>query len=179
MLNRPPSRSTPLHDAPLPHSLRWLAGLVVVCLLLQSLQLPAQRTAARLHVHMAPAWAQLWAGAWGDPAAPAIFVHGSGLGRDAAAAHPGAHAHSHAHPAKHDHTGHDGDDIVVLGSAHSEDPASATAVLKRHLFDHDTVGSQPLAWITAVATQTVASVASLHHRSHIEPPLERPPRARG
>ena len=175
----------------MPPALRWLAGLVVFCLLLQSLLLPAQRTAARTHVHIGAVWAQAWAEAWPgiarSPAAEArqqgqvevaprsLFMHAGARAHDQGA----AHAHAHAHAAKHDHDGHDGDDAVALNGVDAEDPASAAAVLKRHLFDHDAVSSQLPACLTAVPAPVIASETSRHHRSHIEPPLERPPRARG
>jgi len=177
LFNRLPPPPTLRHPATRPQALQGLAYLLVVCLLLQSLLLPAQRTAARMHVHLGSVWAQPLADAWSDPAPRALFVHARALKQHASAAH--ANSHAHAHPASHDHTGHDGDDSVALSSSGSEDPASAAAVLKRHFFENDTVGSQPQSWSTAAPTQAVASDAPLRHRSHVQPPLERPPRARG
>ena len=159
-----------------PRALRELAALVLCCLLLQALMLPAQRTAQRLHVHLAP----LLALDWSAPA-PTLFTE---RGHRAPVAEHGhvdarADAHAHAYAAAHAHSGEEGNDVMVLAAHDADSSASAATVIKRHLFDQDA------AWAVAVATQAapparaVAADAPLRLRSRVEPPLERPPRALG
>ena len=160
------------HSPPLlssgPRALRELAALVLCCLLLQALMLPAQRTAQRLHVHLAP----LLALDWSAPA-PTLFTE---RGHRAPQADRG---HGHAHAAAHTHSGEEGNDVMVLAAHDADPPASAAAVLKRHLFDQDATWSRPAAVPPATPARARAADAPLHHRSHVEPPLERPPRAMG
>ena len=143
-----------------------MAALVLCCLLLQALMLPAQRTAQRLHVHLAP----LLALDWSAPA-PSLFTE---RGHRAPVA-----AHGHADAAAHAHSGEEGNDVMVLAAHDADSSASAATAIKRHLFDQDA------AWAVAVATQAapparaVAADAPLRLRSRVEPPLERPPRALG
>lgn len=147
--------------------MRELATLVLCCLLLQALMLPAQRTAQRLHVHLAP----LLALDWSAPA-PTFF---SERGQRALQAERG---HGHAQAAAHAHSAEDGKDVMVLAT-HDADPlANAAAVLKRHLFDQDATWALTAAVPRVASARAVAADAPPHHRSHIEPPLERPPRAR-
>lgn len=146
---------------------RELAALVLCCLLLQALMLPAQRTAQRLHVHLAP----LLALDWSAPA-PTYF---SERGQRAPQAE---HGHGHAHAAAHTHSGEDGKDVMVLAAHDADPPTSAAAVFKRHLFDQDAAWSLHAAVPHATTAQVAAADAPLRPRSHTEPPLERPPRPR-
>lgn len=154
----------------MPRALRELAALVLCCLLLQALMLPAQRTAQRLHVHLAP----LLALDWSAPA-PTLFTE---RGQRAPQADHG-HGHGHAQAAAHAHSGEEGDDAMVLAAHEADPPASAATVVKRHLFDQDAAWAGPAATSAATPARAVAADAPLHHRSHVEPPLERPPRALG
>lgn len=150
----------------MPRALRELAALVLCCLLLQALMLPAQRTAQRLHVHLAP----LLALDWSVPAPPFFYERGHRT--------PEAeHGHGHAHAAAHAHSAEDGKDVMVLAAHDADPPASAAAVLKRHLFDQDAAWAVRAAVPHPTLTRVAAADAPLRPRSHIEPPLERPPRA--
>ena len=151
-----------------PRALRELAALVLCCLLLQALMLPAQRTAQRLHVHLAP----LLALEWSAPA-PTLFTE---RGRRAPEADRG---HAHAHAAAHAHSGEEGNDVMVLAAHDVDSSASAASVIKRHLFDQDAAWAAPAATLAAPPARAVAADSPLHHRWRVEPPLERPPRALG
>ena len=149
-----------------PRALRELATLVLCCLLLQALMLPAQRTAQRLHVHLAP----LLALEWSAPA-PTLFTE---RGRRAPEAE-----HGHAYAAAHAHRGEEGNDVMVLAAHDVDSSASAASVIKRHLFDQDAAWAAPAATLAAPPARAVAADSPLHHRWRVEPPLERPPRALG
>ena len=155
-----------------PRALRELAALVLCCLLLQALMLPAQRTAQRLHVLLAP----LLALEWSAPA-PTLFTE---RGRRAPEAEHGhAHAHAHSYAAAHAHRGEEGNDVMVLAAHDVDSSASAASVIKRHLFDQDAAWAAPAATLAAPPARAVAADSPLHHRWRVEPPLERPPRALG
>ena len=150
----------------MPHALRELAALVLCCLLLQALMLPAQRTAQRLHVHLAP----LLALEWSAPA-PTLFTQRGHRTPQA--------AHGHADAAAHAHSGEDGNDVMVLAMHDADPPASAATVIKRHLFDQDAAWDRHALVPAATRAQAVTGEPPLHPRSHVETPLERPPRALG
>ena len=151
-----------------PRALRELAALVLCCLLLQALMLPAQRTAQRLHVHLAP----LLALEWSAPA-PTLFTE---RGHRAPVAE---HGHAHSYAAAHAHSGEEGNDVLVLSADDADSSATAVAAIKRHLFDQDAAWAAPAATLAAPPARAVAADAPLHPRSRVEPPLERPPRALG
>ena len=169
MLFRPSSVS---YVSSVPRALRELATLVLCCLLLQALMLPAQRTAQRLHVHLAP----LLALEWSAPA-PTLFTERGRRAPEAEHGHVGAHAHAYA--AAHAHRGEEGNDVMVLAAHDVDSSASAASVIKRHLFDQDAAWAAPAATLAAPPARAVAADSPLHHRWRVEPPLERPPRALG
>ncbi len=154
----------------MPRALRELTALVLCCLLLQALMLPAQRTAQRLHVHLAP----LLALEWSPPApAPTLFTeHGQRAPR-------ADHRHGHTDAAAHAHQGEEGHDVVFLNSHDADTSTSAAAVIKRHLFDQDSASTGPALVPAATRTQGVSGDPPLRRHSHVETPLERPPRALG
>ncbi len=154
----------------MPRALRELAALVVCCLLLQALMLPAQRTAQRLHVHLAPLLALDWS-------APAPTLFTERVYRAPEADH--GHGHGHAQAAAHAHSGEEGHDVMVLAAQDAEPSASAATVLKRHLSDQDAAWAGSAAAPAATPARVMAADAPLLQRSHVEPPLERPPRALG
>ena len=158
--HRPPLLSS------VPRALRELAALVLCCLLLQALMLPAQRTAQRLHVHLAP----LLAPDWSLPTS-ALFTERRQRAPDT------DHGHGHTQAAAHAHSGEEGRDMMLLAAHDADPPASAAAVLKRHLFDQDATWARSAAASAATPARVVAADPPPHPRSHVEPPLERPPRA--
>lgn len=158
----------------MPRALRELAALVVCCLLLQALMLPAQRTAQRLHVHLAP----LLALDWSAPA-PTLFSERGSRAHEADHGHGHGHGHGHTQAAAHAHSGEEGNDVMVLAAHDAEPSASAATVLKRHLSDLDAAWAGSAAAPPATPARVMAADAPLLQRSHVEPPLERPPRALG
>ena len=158
----------PRQPVVVPRALRELAALVLCCLLLQALMLPAQRTAQRLHVHLAP----LLALGWSAPAPTPFTEHG----RRARDGHQG---HGHAEAAAHAHQDEDGHDVVFLDSHDADTPASAATVIKRHLFDQDSAWAGPALLPAVMLAQAVTGDPPLRPFSHVQTPLERPPRAFG
>ena len=157
-----------------PRALRELAALVLCCLLLLALMLPAQRTAERLHVHLAP----LLALEWSAPA-PTLFTERGNRAPVAGHGHAAVHAHGHAYAAAHVHSGEEGNDAMVLAAHDADSSASAAAARKRHLFEQDAAWAITVATPTAPPARAVAADAPLRPPSRVEPPLERPPRALG
>ncbi len=133
-------------------ALRWLACLVMLCLGLQSLMLPAQRTAERSHFHLADGH---------PPASDFDQLH----------AHSDLAVHSHE-------AGHAGD-AVYVSAPDREASASHHAGMKRLLLDFDGLWPDTRIWAAGMAAPAFDVALASGHRSHVEPPLERPPRARG
>ena len=162
MPHLPPSLSS------VPRAMRELAALVLCCLLLQALMLPAQRTAQRLHVHLAP----LLALGWSVPS-PTLFTE---RGHRAQQVEQG---HGHSHAAAHTHRGEEGNDVMVLAAHDIDSPSSAAAVIKRHLFDQDAAWARPAMVPATTPAQGAIGEPPLQIRSRVDLPLERPPRVRG
>ena len=155
------------------HALRWVAGLVLLCMLAQALLIPAQRINERTHFHLSSGTRNLTARSDSQSVARAVFAH-------RAAAHDEAAPHQHsalqAHSHEHDH-GARADVVYVSGHDGQSTASPAAPSVKRLLLDQDGLWASAL----PVLVVTVARVAFNEFTPRVSTretlPLERPPRA--
>ncbi|CAN5191934.1 hypothetical protein BH11PSE10_BH11PSE10_15470 [soil metagenome] len=164
---------TPPAASPQRVALRWVAGLVLLCLLMQALLIPAQRINERTHFHLSSNGSSAWtAPTPSQSVARAVFAHRRDVG--SAAAHDEALAHQHTALQDHDHGARA--DVVYVGDQETPAASHHAAGSKRLLLDQDGLWAALLA-VIAISVARVAHVnATAHVGTRNELPLERPPR---
>ena len=149
-------------------ALRWVAGFVLLCVLVQALLIPAQRINERTHFHVSSGGSEWTAPTPSQRVARALFAH-----RDAG--HDEAAPHQHAALQDHDHGARD--DVVYI-TDHETLSANRHAApsVKRLLLDQDGLWASVVP-VLVIAVARVTHVKSTAHVStRNELPLERPPR---
>ena len=147
-----------------------MAGLVVLCLCVQALLIPAQRISERTHFHLSHSLGS-WLATTSIPSpsvAQAVFAHPR-------TAHSAEAPHLHSDLQDHDHG--ERVDVVYVGDPPSPSLDHHTVNSKRLTLDQDglRVGVMPVHVATAVRVGFSRSAVRLSTRTEL--PLERPPRA--
>jgi len=169
---------------------RWVAGFVLLCVLVQALLIPAQRIHERTHFHLSSSGrgSSIWtiptststATSTLKPSqsvARAVFAHRRDVAPEVAhdAAHHEALPH-HQHAALQDHEHGPRADVVYVRDQEAPSASHPAASAKRLVLDQDGLSAPSL----AVLVITVARVAHIKSSAPVstrnELPLERPPR---
>ena len=147
---------------------RWVAGFVLLCVLVQALLIPAQRINERTHFHVSSSDRAWTAPMPNQSVARAVFAH-------RAAAHDEALPHQHAALQDHDHG--ERADVVYVSEHDTPSAIRQATTVKRLLLDQDGLWAS----VEPVLVITVARVGFIKSTSRVstsnELPLERPPRA--
>lgn len=169
----------------------WLTYVVLLCLCVQALLLPAQRAAERAHFHLAAAGAPTMA--LGHEASGQVDRlehsesrgdsehHEENHGRDGRDRRQHLHDHGHAHSqlAVHDHEHGDADDVVYADVRDAEPTTGQAPGLKRILLDLDGPWMARAPNLSDQPSRLAFVESTSSYRTQIVLPLERPPRARG
>ena len=163
--------------------LRYVLCMLAFCIGLQGLALSAQRAGGRAHHHLGADLAEGLASIGKAVAGPAaLFVHSYDVAREKLRDHDHpidpaqqvSKGHGHAGPALHEHDA--GDATVVYAE---DDPGTAAPAQvpapKRAVLDLDGLTRKPDAAPDPGRADRWLAVAAPVFRSHITPPLERPP----
>lgn len=164
-----PAFPTPLAASAQRGAWRWVVGIVLLCVILQALLIPAQRIAERTHFHLSRSSVRV-----GAPPTPsqsvarAVFAH-------RVEAHDEALPHQHATLEAHDHGTRA--DVVYLSDQESPPPSPHAASSKRLLLDQDGLWAAVLPVLLIAVTRVLHVKSSSRVSTRNELPLERPPRA--
>ena len=154
--------------------LRFWVGLVLLCIGLQSVLLPAQRTHAQAHFHLGASRANEDAGHHSGAANQSAAIHRDQADDDDDA-EEADRDHHHIQIGNHTHA-IDRDDVVYVDEGDSDASSAATQGLKRASLDFDGIWPSTTAFVATAPRQAHACAMTPSYRSHVAPPLERPPR---
>ena len=163
--------------------LRYVLCMLAFCIGLQGLALSAQRAGGRAHHHLGADLAEGLASIGKAVAGPAsLFVHSYDVAREKLRDHDHpidpaqqvSKGHGHAGPALHEHDAADATVVYAEDDPGIASPAQVPAPT-RGMHDLDGLMSRPDAPRDTGVPDRWLAVAAPVIRSHITPPLERPP----
>lgn len=163
------SLSTPPAASPQRVAWRWVAGFVLLCVLVQALLIPAQRINERTHFHVSSS--RVWtAPTPSRSVARAVFAHREAHDE----AHNEAQPHQHGALQNHDHGLRA--DVVYVSDQDTASASRHTLVAKRLVLDQDGLWAALLPALVIQVARVVHIKSTVLVSTRNELPLERPPR---